>query len=92
VAKKGVQIAGIQKSCLQLPLKYVRTSTSRVHASPAPYSVESEYNNTPVDVSNAPNGARASPMWCEMSLMPRRTSRPVDASPRALRRMTQRHS
>jgi len=77
------QFAGIQKTCSQLPLKYVRTSTSRVHASLAPYAVESKYNNTPVDVSNAPNGARASPVWCEMSILARRTSRPLDAwSPR----------
>ena len=77
------QFAGIQKSCLQLPLKYVRTSTPRVHASPAPYAVENKYNNAPMDVSNAPNSARASPTWCEMSILARRTSRPVDAwSPR----------
>ena len=77
------QFAGIQKTCSQLPLKYVRTSTSRVHASLAPYAVESKYNNTPVDVSNAPNSARASPIWFEMSILARRTSRPVDAwSPR----------
>jgi len=67
VAKKAFRLREIQKTCSQLPLKYVRTSTSRVHASLAPYAVESKYNNTPVDVSNAPNSARASPVWCETS-------------------------
>ena len=78
--EKVPQRAEIQKTCSQLPLKYAHTSASRVHASPAPYAVESDYNNIPVDVSNAPFSARASPIWCEMSILARRTSQPVDAS------------
>jgi hypothetical protein len=44
VGKKCVRLRKFKKSCLQLPLKYVRTSTSRVYASPVSYAVESKYN------------------------------------------------
>jgi hypothetical protein len=77
--QKVRQSAEIQKSCLQLPLKYVRTSTSRVYASPVSYAVESKYNNTPVSLSNAPNSGRASPIWFKMSILARCRYRPVDA-------------
>jgi len=81
--KKGAPERKFKTPCSQLPLKYVRTSTSRVHASPASYAIESKYNNTPVDVSNALNSARASPIWFEISILAHRTFRPVDAwSPR----------
>ena len=80
VGKKCVRLRKFKKSCLQLPLKYVRMSTSRVYASPVSYAVESKYNNTPVDVSNAPNSAHASPIWFKMSILARCRYRPVDAS------------
>ena len=79
--QKSAPDCGNSKSCLQLPLKYARTSTSRVYASPASYAVESKYNITPVDVSNAPNGARASSIWFEMSVLAHGTHQSIDASP-----------
>jgi len=58
-SKNGRKRAEIQNSCLQLTLKYVRTSTSRVHAPSTSCVVESKYDNISVDVSHHTGDARA---------------------------------
>ena len=65
----------------QLTLKCAHTSTSRARASPTPRAVERTCNITHVDVSNAPNGARASSIWFEMSVLAHGTHQSIDASP-----------
>jgi len=71
----------MSKPAAQLTFKCAHTSTSRARASPTPDAVESTCNTTHVDVSNAPNGARASSIWFEMSVLAHCTYQSIDASP-----------
>ena len=71
----------MSKPAAQLTFKCAHTLTSRARASPTPDAVESTCNTTHVNVSNAPNGARASSIWFEMSVLAHCTYQSIDASP-----------